>query len=151
MGVVYLKYFKFLKTEKLIRIVVIKIIDIEFLVRLKLDSDKKNSGLYFSKISVVDLVKILGSQMNKTTVYRLLDKLKDDGIVHSFIGNGGLKWYAKCYNCSCETHNDIHPHFQCKMCGTVECLPASIALPAITGYKIESANMFMIGECCNCN
>lgn len=73
-------------------------------------------------ISVVDLVKSLESQMNKTTVYRILDKLMDDGIVHSFIGKGGLKWYAKCQDCSCDTHNEVHPHFQCKTCGEMECL-----------------------------
>ncbi len=101
-------------------------------------------------ISVVDLVKLLKSQMNKTTVYRILDKLMDDGIVHSFIGKGGLKWYAKCQDCSCETHNDLHPHFQCKTCGEVECLSVSFALPPISDYKVESANLFMVGVCCNC-
>jgi len=108
------------------------------------DNDKR-------AISVVDLVKSLASEMNKTTVYRILDKLMDDGIVHSFIGKGGLKWYAKCNNCSCDTHNDVHPHFQCKTCGDVECLPISFSLPPVKGYKIESINLLMIGECCYCS
>lgn len=102
-------------------------------------------------ISVVDLVKSLASEMNKTTVYRILDKLMDDGIVHSFIGKGGLKWYAKCQDCSCETHNDVHPHFQCKKCGEVKCLSTKFALPPISGYKIESASLLIIGKCIVCN
>lgn len=102
-------------------------------------------------ISAVDLVKSLESKMNKTTVYRILDKLIDDGIVHSFIGKGGLKWYAKCQNCTCETHNDVHPHFQCKTCGEVECLPVSFSLPSVDGYKVDSISLLMVGECENCS
>ncbi len=101
-------------------------------------------------ISVADLVKLLESKMNKTTVYRILDKLMDDGVVHSFIGKGGLKWYAKCQDCSCETHNDVHPHFQCKTCGEVECLSVSFKLPSVNGYKVESASLLMVGECNAC-
>jgi len=101
-------------------------------------------------ISVVDLVKLLESKMNKTTVYRILDKLKDDGLVHSFIDKGGLKWYAKCQDCSCEVHNDAHPHFQCKKCGEIKCIPVKFTLPSIKGYKVESANLLMVGECCDC-
>ena len=35
-------------------------------------------------ISATDLIRRLHSKMNKTTVYRLLDKLEDDDVVHSF-------------------------------------------------------------------
>ena len=79
-----------------------------------------------------------------------LDKLKDDGIIHSFIGKSGLKWYAKCHNCSHDTHNDVHPHFQCKTCGAVECLSVSFTLPSIKNYKIDSASLFIQGQCSSC-
>lgn len=102
-------------------------------------------------ISVAELVKLLASEMNKTTVYRILDKLMDDGVIHSFIGKGGLKWYAKCQDCSCDTHNDVHPHFQCKECGEVECLPVSFSIPSVNGYKIDSASLLMVGKCANCS
>ncbi|GGD04842.1 Fur family transcriptional regulator [Hyunsoonleella pacifica] len=102
-------------------------------------------------ISVVDLVKLLASEMNKTTVYRILNKLMDDGVVHSFMGKGGLKWYAKCQDCSCEVHNDIHPHFQCKVCGEVECLPVTFNIPPVNGYKVDSINLLMVGACSNCS
>ncbi|TYA78381.1 Fur family transcriptional regulator [Seonamhaeicola marinus] len=108
--------------------------------------DKKNKA-----ISVADLVKMLTAEMNKTTVYRILDKLMEDGIVHSFIGKGGLKWYAKCQSCSCEKHNDIHPHFQCKSCGVVKCLPTSFEIPQAKGFKVESASLLLVGECDVCS
>ena len=50
-------------------------------------------------ISVIELIKKLNSKLNKTTIYRILEKLEDDGILHSFLGNNGIKWYAKCRNC----------------------------------------------------
>ncbi len=102
-------------------------------------------------MSVVELVKLLESDMNKTTVYRILSKLVDDGVVHSFLGKDGLKWYAKCQDCSCDNHNDVHPHFQCKICGEVECLPVTFTLPSIDGYKVDSASLLMVGACTNCS
>ena len=33
--------------------------------------------------------------MNKTTVYRILDRFEKEGILHWFIDNDGLKRYAK--------------------------------------------------------
>jgi len=35
-------------------------------------------------VSVVDLVEDLQGEMNKSTVYRILERLQDDGILHSF-------------------------------------------------------------------
>ena len=61
-------------------------------VKLLIDEFEKHS----SAISVITLIERLGSQMNKTTVYRVLDKLEDDGFLHSFLGKNGNKWYAKC-------------------------------------------------------
>ena len=52
--------------------------------------DKENNAL-----SIVDLVSILSQKMNKTTVYRILQRLEEAGILHSFIDKDGLKRYAK--------------------------------------------------------
>lgn len=49
-----------------------------------------------SAISVVELVKQLKTEMNKTTVYRILERLDNEHVLHSFIDKDGLKWYAKC-------------------------------------------------------
>ena len=59
-------------------------------------------------------------EMNKTTVYRILDRLEQDGTIHCFNGKDGLKWYAKCNGCSENHHYDLHPHFQCNNCDKVE-------------------------------
>lgn len=101
-------------------------------------------------ISVADLVKKLSGQMNKTTVYRILDRLMEDGIVHSFIGKNGLKWYARCQGCSCDAHFDVHPHFQCKVCGEVSCLTSSFKIPEVKGYKVDAVNLLLVGTCSDC-
>ena len=41
-------------------------------------------------------------------MYRVLDKLEDDGILHSFPGINGVKWYTKYNNCS--TSINAHRH-----------------------------------------
>ncbi|MGI9531261.1 Fur family transcriptional regulator, partial [Lutimonas sp.] len=92
----------------------------------------------------------LGSQFNKTTIYRVLDKLEDDGVLHSFLGNNGLKWYAKCHDCSANKHNDLHPHFQCLDCGKVDCLSVKVTLPKIPNRKIEVSQLLIQGKCEEC-
>lgn len=101
-------------------------------------------------LSVVHLIDSLKEHMNKTTVYRILDRLEQDGIVHSFLDKDGLKWYAKCSDCNSEDHSDLHPHFQCKDCGTIQCLPVDIQIPTITNHQIESVEVLLQGTCANC-
>ncbi|MFD2568583.1 Fur family transcriptional regulator [Pseudotenacibaculum haliotis] len=102
-------------------------------------------------ISVVDLVSQLQKEMNKTTVYRILDKLEKDGIVHSFLGKEGLKWYAKCQGCSSGHHVDAHPHFQCNNCGTIECLSLDVKIPTVKNYQISSVEIMLQGTCAQCS
>jgi len=101
-------------------------------------------------ISAKKLISDLGSTFNKTTIYRVLDKLEDDGILHSFLGKEGHKWYAKCNNCSSDEHKDLHPHFQCLSCGKVDCLPVSVTLPKIPNRKIEVSQLLIQGKCEQC-
>ena len=102
-------------------------------------------------ISVVDLVERFKGKANKSTIYRILERLESEGMVHSFKGPDGLTWYAKCSDhCSSSAHQDIHPHFQCQECGKVECLPINIVLPHVKKHKIESAEVFLTGQCEEC-
>ena len=109
---------------------------------------------YFEKskeaIAVVDLVTRVKQQMNKTTVYRILERLEKSGVIHSFTGKGGLTWYAKCNHCSEQHHNDIHPHFECKTCGKVECLDINVELPKVNNRHIDSVDIFLTGQCIDC-
>lgn len=101
-------------------------------------------------ISAKKLIERLDSKFNKTTIYRVLDKLEDDGVLHSFLGKSGLKWYAKCNDCSESHHNDVHPHFQCLECGKVDCLDVSVNLPKIPNREIEVSQFLIQGKCETC-
>ena len=63
-------------------------------------------------ISVTDLINKLYLKINKSTVYRILEKLEDDNILYSFIAANGSKYYAKCRCRSKENTNHIYPHFE---------------------------------------
>lgn len=101
-------------------------------------------------ISVVILVERLHRKMNKTTVYRVLERLENEGILHSFTGKDGLKWYAKYNGCSSSNHMDLHPHFQCRDCGKTACLAIDILIPSVSNYRIDSAELLLIGQCEDC-
>ncbi len=101
-------------------------------------------------IAATELAKRLKTQLNKTTIYRLLSKLEDDGIVHSFLDRNGTKWYAKCTGCTTAKHADIHPHFQCTDCGKVDCLSIEIPIPNIPNRKVTISQMLLQGKCEHC-
>ena len=115
-------------------------------VKIVLNEFAQNS----SATSVITLIDRLKSLMNKTTVYRILEKLEDDGILHSFLAKDGLKWYAKCRGCSSTTHHDVHPHFQCLECGKVDCLKTNFIVPEIANRKVEVSHVLLQGKCEEC-
>ena len=78
-------------------------------------------------ISIVELVNKFSDKMNKTTVYRILDRFEKEGILHWFIDNDGLKRYAK--NKKKSNTKEVHPHFLCEDCGTTSCIPINIKRP----------------------
>jgi len=103
-----------------------------------------------SAMSAQELVERFNHQMNKSTVYRILERLENEGMLHSFAGKGGLRWYAVSDNSSRSTHLDTHPHFQCTDCGKTECLNINISIPEISNYNVESASLLLTGKCRDC-
>tara|TARA_B100000614_G_C14541515_1_gene490451 strand:+ start:969 stop:1352 length:384 start_codon:yes stop_codon:yes gene_type:complete len=102
-------------------------------------------------ISVIELVEKFSKKMDKTTVYRILDRLEDSGELHSFVDQDGLKRYAKSgINSKADNNIDNHPHFLCEDCGISSCLPVKIQIPEIPNYSIKSAEHFLVGQCENC-
>ncbi len=115
-------------------------------VDLLLGEFEKESGA----ISTTTLIERLNSRINKTTIYRVLDKLEDDGVLHSFIGSNGIKWYATCIDCSEHEHKDNHPHFQCITCGKIDCLHVEISIPDIENREVTGAQVLIQGKCEKC-
>tara|TARA_B100000963_G_scaffold299425_1_gene271460 strand:- start:31 stop:411 length:381 start_codon:yes stop_codon:yes gene_type:complete len=112
---------------------------------LKLFSKKNNA------LSIVDLVSILSQEMNKTTVYRILHRLENSGVLHSFVDKDGLKRYAKGDQRTSSSDDQMtHPHFLCEDCGISTCLPLKISAPSIPNYIIKSSEQLYLGQCKDC-
>ena len=116
-------------------------------VKLFLDLFEKKSGA----ISIIELVSIFKNDMNKTTVYRILTRLEESGILHSFVDKKGLKRYAKNPPGEEPIKDQFpHPHFLCEDCGISKCLPIKIQNPTIPDLIINSAEQLYLGQCGNC-
>lgn len=103
-------------------------------------------------ISIVDLVSMFRNKMNKTTIYRILNRLEESDILHSFSDKDGLKRYAKSnQKIDPDNKNDLHSHFLCDDCGVSTCLPLEIPIPKIPDYKINTSQHLLIGQCDNCH
>lgn len=103
-----------------------------------------------SAISTVRLAEQLHGRMNRVTVYRILDRLEDEGILHFFRGKDGVKYYAKCKKYGASHHTNFHPHFQCQSCGKIECLHIDVQIPSVANYEIETAELLLLGRCKDC-
>ena len=101
-------------------------------------------------ISANYLVSHFNDEMNKSTIYRILDKLEDTNIIHSFVGLNGLKWYAKCSECTVKAHNDNHPHFQCEECNEVQCIKNITNESELIGSQFHVKNILISGLCSRC-
>ena len=96
------------------------------------------------------LLEQLSEGINKSTVYRLLDRLEDDGVIHSFLAANHTKFYALCQSCTSDKHVHSHPHFQCLSCNQVVCLEEEFKLPSINDMNILEAEVFLKGYCASC-
>ena len=90
--------------------------------------------------------------INRVTVYRILDLLVDKGLVDRISGGGRSFVYGLAPN---ENH-PAHPHFYCKNCGSLECLsPQSLSVDVQPMQRtfpglIENVEVRVDGVCKNC-
>ena len=96
------------------------------------------------------LLDVLDNEINKSTVYRMLDKLEDDGVIRSFLTMDQIRFYALCNGCSSGRHVDSHAHFQCTSCKRVSCFSEEIVLPILERARITSAQVLLTGQCESC-
>ncbi|MWB93711.1 Fur family transcriptional regulator [Flavobacterium sp. GA093] len=94
------------------------------------------------------------SQMNnvcdRVTIYRILDRLVNDDIIHKIVNLDGTVKYAKC-NHAHRVHIHNHAHFSCENCHEITCLEnvkPSYIIPH--NYKVNDINFTLSGLCPNC-
>lgn len=105
-------------------------------------------------ISQPELEKILGSEIDRVTLYRILANLEEKGILHKVFDLNGTATYALCSTkCSADHHHDQHVHFICSVCNSVFCLN-EISLPKIqlpSNFSLHSIAINAVGLCDSCN
>lgn len=90
---------------------------------------------------------------DRVTIYRVLDRLVDDGVIHKIVNVDGVSKYAACHSCT-EDHKHTahnHVHFSCQKCKTVTCLEnvePTFKLP--TNYSVSEVNFTVSGICPAC-
>lgn len=87
---------------------------------------------------------------DRVTIYRVLDRLVEEGFAHKIVNIDGIVCYANCETCaSAHAHN--HLHFNCENCKSITCLEdiePTFNLPS--NYEIRDVNFLVSGLCPNC-
>lgn len=92
----------------------------------------------------------LAGLCDRVTIYRVLDRLIEENLVHRILNpDGGVK-FASCH--SCETvHDHSHVHFSCEKCHEVTCLEDVMPVFKMpTSYQIKEVNFTVSGVCPQC-
>lgn len=89
--------------------------------------------------------------INRATIYRVLNRFCEDGIVHKIVAEDGKQYFAVCTRCDEQALADNHFHFRCTNCQTIECLPTPVHFSVPKGYHVKSVNCVLTGTCKDCS
>jgi len=117
-----------------------------------------------SKEAVLDVLTTTGKAMSqdaieqkinididRATIYRVLNRFCEDGLVHRIVAEDGKQYFAVCIKCDEKKQADNHFHFRCTSCQTIECLPIPVHFTVPEGYNVESLNCVLTGTCKDCS
>ncbi len=108
----------------------------------------QNAGTALSQDMIEEKVK---GEMDRVTIYRVLNSFCEDGITHRILADNGKYYFALCLNCSDEKHSHNHFHFRCLKCETVECLDEEVTVTLPKGYVMKNISSWVTGNCKNCS
>jgi len=90
-------------------------------------------------------------EMDRVTIYRVLNSFCEDGITHKILADDGKYYFALCQTCGEHKHNHDHFHFKCMGCQKVECLEENVIVSLPVGYVQKSITSWVSGYCKNCS
>lgn len=97
------------------------------------------------------IMKKVSVTMDRATVYRVLNRFCEDGILHRIVAEDGKQYFAVCIKSDEKKLADHHFHFRCTRCETIECLPVEVQFSLERGYSVEGVNCILTGVCKDCN
>lgn len=90
-------------------------------------------------------------EIDRATIYRVLNRFCEDGLVHKIVADDGKQYFAVCMKYDEKKLADNHFHFRCTSCQTIECLPEAVHFSVPNGYNVESVNCVLTGICPQCS
>ena len=94
----------------------------------------------------------LDEQMDRVTIYRILNRFVEDGLAHRIIADDGRQYFASCQtDCSHDHEAHGHLHFRCVVCDRVECVPGEVNYSIPAGYQVDNSNIILSGSCRGCS
>ncbi|MEO1023129.1 MAG: transcriptional repressor [Bacteroidota bacterium] len=97
-----------------------------------------------------EMIKSHITDHDRSTVYRILNRFCEDGLAHRIVGDNGKQFFIYGKNPDGTHLKHYHFHFQCELCGTMECLNQAIEVNLPEGYSMTSFNGVIKGRCTNC-
>ncbi|MGO3183852.1 MAG: Fur family transcriptional regulator [Aequorivita sp.] len=92
----------------------------------------------------------IGIEINRATIYRILNRFCEDGVLHRVVAEDGKQHFALGGKNEKEALAHNHFHFRCTKCKVVECLPFEVNYDLHEGYSVESVNCVLTGICNKC-
>lgn len=93
----------------------------------------------------------LEEEMDRVTIYRILNRFVEDGLAHRIVADDGRQYFASCQvNCSHDHTAHGHLHFRCVVCDQVECVPGKVNYRLPDGYQVDNSNIILSGSCRAC-
>lgn len=92
----------------------------------------------------------VSKDIDRATIYRILNRFCDDGIVHRIVADDGKQYFALCAGCEHDNHHHNHFHFRCLQCDQVECMTSEISVNLPAGYQTKNFNGVISGRCVGC-
>ena len=95
--------------------------------------------------------KRLNMEVDRATIYRILNRFCEDGLTHKIVADDGRQYFALCRKGDDGPRLPAnHFHFRCTRCETLECLPATVPFSVPEDYQVARVNCVLIGVCKEC-
>ncbi len=127
---------------------------------------KQNLRVTQHRLTVVDLllnnnhavpfstIQTAAKEMDRVTLYRTIDTLVQNGVIHKAYADKSDTHYALCdhQQCSHHAHEHNHIHFKCTNCETVSCVDVKPNFElSIPNVKISTISILADGICAECS
>ena len=90
-------------------------------------------------------------KINRATIYRVLNRFCEDGVLHKIVAEDGKQYFAIDVEGEEDSLSKHHFHFRCTSCEVIECLPFEVKYALPENYSVETVNCILTGTCKNCS